>query len=184
MYSSTPGIEPGLGQPEQDAVDVEAPLAPHEAGQRGDDAPGDQDAGDPAPRPHLVEDQVAGDFADEVAQEEQSGAETEHRVGEPEILDHGRRGHADVRPVQVGAEITEHEQRHQPPGHPLDGFPFDRLDCVQFECCAGGAGRGRLAPPAGGRGVIHGTVFLTITAPLPSTARDSCNPTPVPPARL
>ena len=37
-----------------------------------------------AARPTLFEDQVAGDLAEEVADEEQAGAEPEHGIGEPE----------------------------------------------------------------------------------------------------
>ena len=48
-----------------------------ESGRRGDDAPGEQDARDPAPGAHLGQDQIAGDFEQEIADEEDAAADAE-----------------------------------------------------------------------------------------------------------
>src|SRR5262249_42645191 len=109
------GIEAGLGQPQEYAVAVEAPFVPDKGGQSRNDTPGEEDAGDPSARTDLVEEQVAGNFSQKVAEEKQTGSEAEHRIGEMQMTDHLRRGHADIRAIQISAEIAEHQQRHQSP---------------------------------------------------------------------
>jgi hypothetical protein len=68
------GEETGFHDTEQEAQDVEAdwPLDEHEGG--CDNAPGHHDAGQPPLRPDPVQQQVARDFEDGVADEEEPGA--------------------------------------------------------------------------------------------------------------
>ncbi|MNN08620.1 hypothetical protein D3C81_1214810 [compost metagenome] len=63
-------VEPGFGDPQQEAHDVEGHRCAHQGHGRGDDAPGDHDACDPQPCADAMEDQVAGDFHEEVGNEE------------------------------------------------------------------------------------------------------------------
>jgi len=57
----------GLGNTEQEAQGIELPGGFDKGKQGGDDAPGNHDAGYPDPRTDLVQDDVAGYFAEEVA---------------------------------------------------------------------------------------------------------------------
>ena len=121
-------IEARFGQAQQEADAVEAPVVPDEGGQAGDDAPGEQDAGDPFARADPVQDQVAGDFRQEVADEEHAGAKSEHGLGEAERVLHRQLGEAHVHAIEVGAEIAQHEHRHQAPGDALYGLMLQRLE--------------------------------------------------------
>ena len=123
-----PRVEARFGQAEQEADAVEAPVVPDEGGQAGDDAPGEQDARDPLARADAVQDQVAGDFREKIADEEDAGAKSEHRLGETQRVLHRQLGEADVHAIEIGAEITEHQQRQQPPGDPPDRLLLQRVE--------------------------------------------------------
>ena len=121
-------IEARFGQAEHEADAVEGPVVPDEGGEGRDDAPGEQDAGDPLARADTVQDQVAGDLREEVADEEHPGAEAEHRLREVERVLHRQFREADVHAIQVGAEIAQHEHRDQAPGDPVNGLVLQRFD--------------------------------------------------------
>ena len=70
-----PGKKPDSATPSRQAHGVELARGADERGAAGDDAPGDEDAADPDAGADLVEDEVAGDFEEEVAEEEDAGAE-------------------------------------------------------------------------------------------------------------
>jgi hypothetical protein len=109
------GEEPGLRRAEQDSHGVEAGRAPDERGRRRQHAPGDEDAGDPDPRAEADQQKVARQLAQDVAEEEDAGAEAEFRGGEAEILVHGERGEADIHAVEEGREIADHQDRQDAP---------------------------------------------------------------------
>ena len=120
-------IKPRFGQAQQEADAIEAPVVPNEGSQAGDDAPGEQDAGDPFARANSVQDEVAGDFREEVADKEHTCTKSEHGFGEVERVLHRQLGEAHVHAIEIGAEIAEHEHRGQAPGDTLYGLTLQRL---------------------------------------------------------
>ena len=105
-----PGEEPGLGDAEQDAHGVEAPLPDHEHHRHRHEAPPDHDPRDPDPRSHPVQDQVARDLEQAVAEEEQPAAEAVGRVAQVQVaLQLGRR-ESDVHAVDVGDDVADEDE--------------------------------------------------------------------------
>ena len=84
--------------------------------------------------PTLVQDQVAGDFRKEVADEEHAGAKSEHRLGKAERVLHRQFGEADIHAIEIGAEVAQHEHRHQTPGDLPDGLMLQRIDLRTGGC--------------------------------------------------
>ena len=77
-----PGIEARFGEAEQEAqhVELRRRLDEHEA--RREEAPGDHDPRDPDARADLVQQHVARQLEQEIAEEEDAGAEAEHGLAE------------------------------------------------------------------------------------------------------
>jgi hypothetical protein len=67
--------EPGFRDPEEEAQRVEATRAPDEHHGPGHQRPADHDAADPAARPDTVQDEVARDLEQAVADEENARTE-------------------------------------------------------------------------------------------------------------
>jgi len=88
-----------------------------ESHQGRDDSPTDHDAGDPEPGSGAVEDDVAGDFEEEVAKEEDAGAGGKDGVREPGDVVHGQFGETDVDAVDVGEDVTGEENGDEPEGN-------------------------------------------------------------------
>ena len=106
--------ESGFGRTQQEADDVEGGLAVDQEHGGGEDAPADQDAGDPLAGAVAVHAAVAGDFQQGVAEEEDAGAETVGGFGEADVALHAKFGEADVVAVQIGDEVQQDDQRHEP----------------------------------------------------------------------
>ena len=87
-----------------------------EGHQSRDDSPTDHDAGDPKAGSGAVEDDISGDFEEEVAKEEDAGAGSENGIGEPGDVVHGQFGKADVDPVDVGEDVTGEENGDESEG--------------------------------------------------------------------
>jgi len=81
-------------------------------GCRGD-TPGNHDAGDPAFRTDLVQNHVARNFEQEIADEKDAGAEAVDGIAEAEIALHLQLGEADVDAVQIGEHKTDHQKGHE-----------------------------------------------------------------------
>ncbi len=111
-----PGKESGLGYAEQQTDDVEAEHAGHQRLRARDDAPGEHDAGDPAPRTEAVEQQIAGHFEEKIGDKEHAGRAAERGGRKAQILAHGGAGETDIHPVEIGDEIAEHQKRHDTAG--------------------------------------------------------------------
>ena len=79
------------------------------------DSPADQDPGNPSPCSDALEDQVAGDFEEAVADEEQARALAKLRVVQAEILLQSGCGESDVDAIEVGNDVTNEGERNQPP---------------------------------------------------------------------
>jgi hypothetical protein len=117
--------EPRFGDAEQEAHDVEHPLAVNEHHRRRDDAPRDHDPGDPDPRAKLLEEDVARHLEEKVADEEDPGAKGEGGITEREVLDHLQLREAHVHPVQVGQDVAEEQEGNEPPVDLRVGFGFE-----------------------------------------------------------
>ena len=68
----------------------------------GDESPADHDAGNPAPRAEAFEEEVAGHFEQEVADEEDTGAPAVDGGGEAEVAVHVECGETNVHAVDEG----------------------------------------------------------------------------------
>ena len=80
---------------------------------RGNDAPGDHDPGDPRTGPETLQQDVAGDFEEEIPDEEDAGPDSEGGVAQGQVLEHLQLGKADVHPVQVRENVAQEQKRNQ-----------------------------------------------------------------------
>jgi hypothetical protein len=109
------GEETGLRGPEQETDDEKTGGSCHESGKPGNNAPGDHDPSDPDPRADLLQGQIAWNFEQEIAKEEDSGAPAIDIGAEGEVLVHGQRGKGNIAAVDVGDAVGQGDQRQQPP---------------------------------------------------------------------
>ena len=108
------GEEPRFRDPQHHAQRVERPLAPHQRHRRRHQPPGDHDPRDPAPGAEPLQQQVARHLEDEIRQEEQPGAEPEHRRRQVQVLAQIMSGEPKVHPVDKRDEVAHHQKRHEP----------------------------------------------------------------------
>jgi len=106
----------GFGHAEKEAEDIEGGRTMAEGHDGGDDSPTDHDAGDPKAGSGAVEDDVAGDFEEEVAKEEDAGAGGKDGIREPGDAVHGQFGEANVDAVDVGEDVTGEEDGDESEG--------------------------------------------------------------------
>src|SRR5262249_16352422 len=130
------GKESGLGDAEREPREIIGLDADDEGGERGDDAPADHDARDPAPRAEPVERKVARDLEYSVADEQDAGTDAELGRTETELLIHGERRKADIGAVEVVDDVGEGQQRNDPPGDLLEYRFLLRIHRVASPCCA------------------------------------------------
>ena len=109
------GEEAGLEGAEQEAQHVELRRRLHEHHAGGDDAPADHDAQQRLARADLLQHQVARHLEQEVADEEDAGAQAVDRVAEGQRLLHLQLRVADVDAVEVGDDVADDQQRHDAP---------------------------------------------------------------------
>ena len=142
------GEEAGFGDAEEEACGVELPGGTDEEHGDGDDSPGDHDAGEPATGSEAIEEQVRGDLAGGVAEEEETCAEAVDGGAEVEIAVHLQRGEADVDAVHVGCAVAQGDERDEVAGRFAHGGCAD--GCVSADgwfVGHGGRGRGHWFPP-------------------------------------
>ena len=108
------GEEARLGHPQQKTHDIEAGLAAHERHGGGDQPPADHDAGDPDAGAEALEREIARDLEQDVADEKNAGAGAVDRRREAEIRIHGKRGVADIHPVEEIHRVAETEKGNEP----------------------------------------------------------------------
>src|SRR6476660_8537108 len=84
------GIQPGLERTEQDANSVERPFSPDEHHRDAADPPEQRDPPKRLPRADLLEQKVAGNLEQEIAEEENAGAKPVHRLAESEVGQHAQ----------------------------------------------------------------------------------------------
>ncbi|MNV36341.1 hypothetical protein D3C71_1278140 [compost metagenome] len=127
--------------------------AGHEHHAGGNDPPRNHDPRDPDPGPYLVQDDVAGNLENEIADEENAGAQPIHRFAELKLLQHLQLGEPHIDAVQIGHDIADHQQRYQPPAHlAIDAVLLTRRDRrrdpgghrVFHQCLHSSSGIGRL----------------------------------------
>ena len=135
--------ETGLGHPQQKAQHIEAHGAVDQEHAGRQHAPHHHQRGNPPPWADTVQGHVAGDAEQRVGHEEQAGAEAIDRVAEVQVRAHLHLGEADVDAVEMGEEVADQQQRHQPPG---DG-------AVSTVACD-------LAEVVGGMGCAHGFILF------------------------
>src|SRR6185312_3655300 len=117
------GKESRFSRTQQKPQQVEAPRALHEDRRGGNHAPADHDPREPHARADAIEDHVARDLEQAVAEEQNAGAVAELGRRQPELAVHRQRGEADVVPVEVVEDVREGEDGQQAPRdfleHPL-----------------------------------------------------------------
>ena len=84
-----------------------------EHGARRNEAPHEENGGNPLARAQTGEDHVARQAKEKIADEEQTGAKAVGGGTDAQVLIHGQRGDTDVRPVDKGKEIQEHNEWHE-----------------------------------------------------------------------
>ena len=109
--------EAGLGRAKQKAHHVETGGALHEHHARRHEAPRDHDARDPQPRADAGEDDVARHLEQRVADEEDAGAEPVGRRREIERGVHLQRREADVDAIEIGDDVEQEQEGHEPAAH-------------------------------------------------------------------
>ncbi|MNN43951.1 hypothetical protein D3C81_1582170 [compost metagenome] len=72
-----------------------------------DDGPAQHDAGDPEPRAVSMQQQIARNLKQEVAPEENAGAQGVDGITELQILQHAQFRESDVHPVEIGSHVTQ-----------------------------------------------------------------------------
>jgi hypothetical protein len=101
--------------PEQKAQRVELPGRGHESHQAGDEPPADHDPREPQPRPVSLGDERARDLEEEVAGEEDAGADPEDARIEAQRGVHRERGVGDVDAVDVRDRGDDEQRKHDVP---------------------------------------------------------------------
>src|SRR5262249_5166333 len=108
------GEEPGLTDPEQETGEVELGDRTGEPHQHGDDAPAHEDPSDPDPGADPVEQEVARNLEQAVAEEEDADEESERLARDPELAVHRERREADVDPIEKRNDVQREEHRQEP----------------------------------------------------------------------
>src|SRR3546814_1257731 len=83
-----PGEKARLGDAEQEAQDIEARRGPREAEREGDKPPRPDDPREPDSRSHAIEDQIARNLEDAIAEKEQRRPQSIGGFAEPQVADH------------------------------------------------------------------------------------------------
>ena len=104
--------EPCLCRTQQEPDDVVGGLTVHHAHGRREDAPCDEDPGQPLAGAEPVHAGVAGDLQERVAEEENTGAQAIGGGVQADVLTHGEFGEAHVVAVKVGNEVEQDDQGH------------------------------------------------------------------------
>ena len=108
--------ESGLGQAEQKPGEIKLPWRAYPSHAHRTKAPGEQDAGEPFPCAPMFDQQCAGNFQEQVTGEEDAEAPAENLVGEFQDFLHLQLGKPGVRPVQVGDDVRQTQERENSPG--------------------------------------------------------------------
>jgi hypothetical protein len=101
----------------------------HEAGQHRHYSPANQDSGDPHPRSDFVQQQVAGNFEEEISEKENPEDQSVLLAGDGQFPIHRQRGKPNVDAIEKGNDEKQEDKGKNP--HPqfangsgVDGHPF------------------------------------------------------------
>jgi hypothetical protein len=86
----------------------------HEAGQHRHNSPANQDSGDPDPRSDLVQQQIAGDFKEEVAEKENPEDQSVLLAGDRQLPIHRERRKPDVDAIEKGNDKKQEDKNPYP----------------------------------------------------------------------
>lgn len=111
----------GFGEAEEKARGVELVDVLDQAVESGERAPGNEDAGDPDAGAEFVEEEIAGDFENTVADEEYSSEQAELLGSDGQGAVHGERGEADVDAVEVRGDVEDEEEGKEVKANFADG---------------------------------------------------------------
>ena len=131
------GEETGFGYTQQEAYDVELRWRPDKCGGGGNETPRDQDASEPFARAPTFDQQRAGNFKNEVADEKNADAQPENFFGKVEVAGHAELGEAYIGPVEICDQIEQDDQRQDAPGY----FATERRNIFGAERCTRAGGR-------------------------------------------
>src|SRR3546814_15283100 len=95
---------------------MEGRRRPAETERQRDEHPRPDDPRKPKPWPDALEDQVAGNLEDTIAEEEQRRPQPVGGFAEPTVADHLQLGIGDILPLDIGDKIQEAEERPEPTG--------------------------------------------------------------------
>src|SRR5712675_1529100 len=84
--------------------------------QNGEDSPRDHDASDPAASAVALGNQGAWNFKEDIAEKENSGAETYGAITETQIAGHLQSGGADIHAVKESDDVQDEEEGKQAAG--------------------------------------------------------------------
>ena len=121
-----PGKETGFSDANQKTQQVEAHGRFDKHHGCRQQAPSHHDPGNPAPGAEFVQRDIAGDLEHQVTDEEHPGPQPVDRFTELQVIEHLQLGEADIDPVQISDQVTDHQQRNDPPR----GFTVGRMQCV------------------------------------------------------
>ncbi len=105
--STMPGKNPASAMPRMTRAAMNVGASRYEHRRHRHQAPADHDAGDPAPGAHALEDQVARNFEQAIAEEEQAGGQAVAGSAETEFALELRRDKADVDAIDVGDDVAD-----------------------------------------------------------------------------
>ena len=88
--------------------------AAHEASQRSQNAPGDQDARQPDSRSKFVQQQIAGYLTDGIANKEDPSKESELLAGDGQLFVHGQRCKPNVDPIEKRHNVEQPDKGKNP----------------------------------------------------------------------
>ena len=115
-----PRKKPGLGHTEQEAQDIKVGFVLDKGHQRGRDAPGEHDAGQPDARADFLQQHIGRHFKECIANKKQPGAKAIGRRANPQIMLHVRAHKADIDPVDVVNDKHDDEERQDMALHFMD----------------------------------------------------------------
>jgi hypothetical protein len=116
----------------------------HEACQHGHNSPGNQDARNPDACPDSVEQQIAWDFKEEVAEKENPSDKSELLAGDGQLLVHRQGSKADVDAVEKCNDVEKPNEGKNP------DFQFPNRSALDDPCTdAGLVRRGHSSQSAG-----------------------------------
>src|SRR5215469_11381160 len=123
-YKDHAGEETGFGHAQQEAHGVETSWAADEDHQAGDHAPSDHQGGNPAADTKLLKYQIARNLKEEIANEEDARGSADHALAQSQLSAHLQDREAHVDAVEIGDDIEEEQERHEPPHEPGDDGGF------------------------------------------------------------